>query len=65
MLVLTRKTNETIMIGDNIEITVCRVGNDRVRLGLRAPKDVNIRRKELPESGTKHAKSESFTLSVC
>lgn len=47
MLVLSRKKNEQIVIGDNIEITVCRIDKDRVKLGLRAPKDVNIRRAEL------------------
>jgi carbon storage regulator len=64
MLVLSRKTNETIVIGDNIEVTVCRVGNDRVRLGLRAPKDVHIRRKELPEFSEKDSTSASLALSV-
>lgn len=49
MLVLSRKKNEKIVIGDNIEITVCRVENGRVQLGLRAPRDVNIRRAELHE----------------
>ena len=49
MLVLSRKKNEKIVIGDNIEITICRVENGRVQLGLRAPRDLNIRRAELRE----------------
>ncbi len=38
MLVLTRKFNETIMIGDEIEITVVGIRSDKVRLGITAPK---------------------------
>ena len=65
MLVLSRKTNETIVIGDNIEITVCRVGNDRVQLGLRAPREVNIRRKELSKFGEEIQECRSLVLSPC
>ena len=48
MLVLSRKHNEQIVIGENIVITVIRVQGDKVRLGIEAPGDVNIRRSELP-----------------
>ena len=45
MLVLTRKKNEVILIGDSIKITVIK-GGEKVRLGIEAPKDMNIRRPE-------------------
>ncbi|ACB85798.1 carbon storage regulator CsrA [Natranaerobius thermophilus] len=47
MLVLTRKQNESIMIGDDIEITVVGTEGDKVRLGIKAPKDVEIHRAEV------------------
>ena len=47
MLVVTRKTEESIIIADNIEIVVLEVGKDRVKLGVTAPKDVKIIRNEL------------------
>jgi carbon storage regulator len=47
MLVLTRKTGETIQIGENIEITVVSVKGDQVKLGINAPKNVEIHRKEV------------------
>lgn len=47
MLVLSRKPNQTIRIGDHIEIVVLRVSGDRVRLGVRAPRDIPVRRQEL------------------
>ncbi|MBY0589056.1 carbon storage regulator [bacterium] len=49
MLVLSRKLNERIYIGDNITLTVTRVGAGHVRLGIDAPDDVLIRRSELLE----------------
>lgn len=48
MLVLGRKPSEKICIGDEIVVTVVRVGNNCVRLGIEAPQGVNIRRGELP-----------------
>lgn len=47
MLVLSRKTDESIMIGGNIEIVVLGVEGETVKLGIRAPKEVEILRKEL------------------
>ena len=46
MLVLTRKTNESIYIGEGIEVMVVQVRGNRVRLGFRAPSDISIQRKE-------------------
>ena len=49
MLVLSRKVGETILIGDNIAVTVVQVGPGSVRLGVVAPQDVVIMRQELRE----------------
>jgi carbon storage regulator len=47
MLVLTRKLKESIQIGDDIEITVLAISGDQVKLGISAPKHVEIHRKEI------------------
>ena len=47
MLVLSRKESEKIMLGDQIVLTIVRVSGDRVRLGIEAPSDMLILRKEL------------------
>ncbi len=47
MLVLTRQKNESIMIGDTIEITVVGVRGDKVRIGIQAPTDISVHRKEV------------------
>lgn len=47
MLVITRKTDESIIIGDDIEITVLDISRDRVKLGIDAPKSVKIVRNEI------------------
>ncbi len=47
MLVLTRRLNQSIKIGDDIEITVVEVRGDQVRLGVNAPRDVSVHRKEV------------------
>lgn len=47
MLVLSRKKEESIVIGDNIVITVVEVRGDKVRLGIVAPKDVSVHREEI------------------
>ncbi len=49
MLVLTRKTGQSIMIGDDIEVTVLSVAGEKVRLGITAAKDVPIYRDEVYE----------------
>ncbi|MBV6459611.1 MAG: Translational regulator CsrA [Fimbriimonadaceae bacterium] len=49
MLVLTRKLNQSIVIGDEIEIVVLEVRGEQVRLGIRAPKNVTVHRKEIYE----------------
>ena len=47
MLVLGRRTNESIIIDGNIEVRVLDVGSDRVRLGITAPSDVSVDREEI------------------
>lgn len=47
MLVLTRMVNETIMIGDQIEIVIVDVKGGRVKIGVRAPNEVPVHRKEI------------------
>ena len=47
MLVLTRGVNESIMIGDQIEITIVDLKKDRVRIGIKAPSTVPVHRKEI------------------
>ena len=47
MLVLSRKCNETIVIGDNIRIKVVGISGNQVRLGIEAPSDVRVMREEL------------------
>ena len=57
MLVLSRKKDESIVIADNIVITVVEVRGDKVRLGIVAPKDVPVHREEVYEAihGTRAA----------
>ncbi len=50
MLVLSRQRDETIMIGDDIEITIVDIRGDKVRLGITAPTSVPVHRKEVYEA---------------
>lgn len=47
MLVLTRKTNESIIIGDDVKVTVVEVKGDQVKLGISAPKRIPVHREEV------------------
>jgi len=47
MLILTRRYNEKVLIGDDIEVMVVRIDGQQVRLGITVPKHINIRRSEL------------------
>ena len=65
MLVLQRKKNQSILIGDNIEVSVLEIGTDWVKLAFNAPKDVSILRKELIEAAKVNreaAKADSGAL---
>ena len=61
MLVLSRKTNETIKIGDDIELRILEVKGDTIRIGIEAPKNVDILRGELVQSITE-TNTEALTL---
>ena len=50
MLILTRKTGECIMIGDTIEIQVVELKGDQVKIGINAPKNIKLYRKEVYEA---------------
>lgn len=57
MLVLSRQRDETIMVGDNIEITVTDIRGDKVRIGIDAPRDVTIHRKEVYDAIRREARA--------
>ncbi|MDD3840946.1 MAG: carbon storage regulator CsrA [Clostridia bacterium] len=65
MLVLSRKKDQSIVIGDNIEITIIDIQGDQVRIGINAPKNVAIHRKEvyleIQEENKKAAGSKTVT----
>lgn len=50
MLVLSRQKDESIMVGDNVEITIVDVRGDKVRLGITAPRSIAVHRKEVYEA---------------
>jgi carbon storage regulator len=50
MLVLSRQKDESIMIGDDVEVTIVDVRGDKVRLGITAPKSIPVHRKEVYEA---------------
>ena len=65
MLVITRKTNEGLVIADNVTIRILDVGKDRVRIGIEAPKEVRIVREELYNTEKQNvAASEAIPKSV-
>lgn len=50
MLVLSRQKDESIMVGDDVEITIVDVRGDKVRLGISAPREIAVHRKEVFEA---------------
>ncbi len=50
MLILSRKTNEKIMIGDDISLTIIEIRGDQVKIGIEAPKSVKVFRQEVFEA---------------
>lgn len=65
MLVLSRRENEKIRVGDSITVTVVRVGKDRVRIGIEAPGDVLVLRDELEQDTSYTSVSHHATSSAC
>ena len=62
MLVLTRKSNESIMIGDEIEVVVLSTMGAKVRIGIQAPRDIPVFRKEIYlEIQQQHAAADAST----
>ena len=49
MLILTRKAGETLMVGEDVTVTVMAVNGNQVRIGINAPKDVEVHREEIYE----------------
>ncbi|MBU5594112.1 carbon storage regulator CsrA [Amphibacillus sp. MSJ-3] len=47
MLVLTRRLNEAIQIGENIEVKIVAIEGDQIKLGITAPKEIDVHRKEI------------------
>ena len=47
MLILSRLRNESVMVGDNVEVFIVDIRGDKVRLGINAPSDVAVHRKEI------------------
>lgn len=63
MLVLSRKVGQRILIGDNIAITVVRIGQGGVRIGIEAPDDLDVVREELAKAGEEPMKAKSQSKS--
>jgi carbon storage regulator len=59
MLVLSRQKDESIIIGDNVEIVIVDVRGEEVRLGITAPKDVTVHRKEVYEAIQREKKEKA------
>jgi len=63
MLVLSRKLNETILIGDNIRVTLLGIDGDKIKLGVDAPRDIRVFREELLEA-TKSTNKQALEAPV-
>ena len=61
MLVLTRKRDQSIVINENIEITVLDIQGDQVRIGINAPREVSIHRKEVFMQISEENRKAAFT----
>ncbi len=62
MLVLSRKLNEEIVIGENVKITILKIKGNTVRLGIEAPRDVRVVRGELPAKPDPKPRREEVTI---
>ncbi len=59
MLVLSRKRDESIVIGDNVRITIADIRGGQVRIGIDAPKDVAVHRQEVFDAIKRHAAAQA------
>lgn len=64
MLILQRKKQQTLTIGDNINITVVDIGNDWVKLAIDAPRDISVLRAELIEAASANQEAASIPMSA-
>jgi carbon storage regulator len=64
MLVLSRKKDESIIINDHIRVTVVEIRGDKVRLGIEAPKDITVHRREVYEAIQNQKAQEESTRVV-
>ena len=64
MLVLSRYLNQTIMIGDDIEVSIVDIKGDQVRIGIKAPRDIKVYRKEIYEAISKENIDASSSRNV-
>lgn len=63
MLILTRRVGETIVIGNNVAVTVLGVKGNQIRMGIDAPKDVSVHRMEIVERNRLDAEMEATSQS--
>ncbi len=64
MLFLTRRLNQSIKIGDNIEISVVEVRGDQVRIGITAPRDTDVHRREVYDQIQQEKQQNSQTKPI-
>ena len=64
MLVLSRKKNESIVINDDVVITVIEVRGDKVRLGIQAPREIPVHRKEVLDAILRESQDDSAPAST-
>ena len=59
MLILTRRMNETLMVGDDVRVTVLGISGNQVRIGVQAPRHIPVHRQEIYEKIKKEESSKS------